>query len=86
MKSGFKNKLEPKYEKEPRNPWTFDCPSYDNRSSCAISAGTQYGVGHKQPVGNEKVTHEYAVPLGKVDTLKTAYVHKGPVDVFEIEK
>lgn len=34
------------------SPWDFRCPKYDERSSCFINAGTDYGVGHRQPVGH----------------------------------
>lgn len=33
-------------------PWDFRCPQYDQRSSVFVNAGTDYGVGHRQPVGN----------------------------------
>ena len=31
----------------------FRAPSYDNRTSCSVSAGDNYGVGHRVPVGKE---------------------------------
>lgn len=41
------------------SPWDFRCPQYDQRSSCFVNAGTDYGTGFKQPVGhtgNPKMT------------------------------
>lgn len=34
--------------------WSFKAPSYDNRTSCSLSAGDDYGIGHRIPVGKEK--------------------------------
>ena len=34
------------------SPWDFRCPQYDQRSSSFVSAGVNYGSGHKQPVGH----------------------------------
>jgi hypothetical protein len=39
-------------EKKIKNPWSFSAPQYDQRSSGYICAGTDYGVGHKTPVGS----------------------------------
>jgi hypothetical protein len=60
MKSGFKDPTGIKSQKpmdEPKDgkksPWDYRCPQYDQRSSCFVNAGTDYGVGHKQPIGHE---------------------------------
>lgn len=34
------------------NPWEFEQPPYDERSSCFVNAGTNQGVGKRQPVGS----------------------------------
>jgi hypothetical protein len=34
------------------SPWDFRCPQYDQRSSCYVRAGTDYGQGHAQPIGH----------------------------------
>lgn len=34
--------------------WSYKAPSYDNRTSCSISAGDNYGVGFNAPLGKEK--------------------------------
>lgn len=49
-------------KKTVRNPWSFVQPPYDARSSCFINAGTEQGVGKKQPVGTEKQSNKPAIP------------------------
>lgn len=51
--------------------WDFRCPQYDQRSSNFVNAGTNYGIGHKQPVGHmgnpkERVS---TLPFGKPETM-----------------
>jgi hypothetical protein len=54
MKTGFKDPIAVKDEtKKMKSPWNFDCPHYDERSSCYVNAGSHYGVGYKQPVGHK---------------------------------
>jgi len=55
------------------SPWDFTCPQYDQRSSCYIQAGTDYGVGINQPVGHkgDAKLRVDVLPFGRVDTLKT---------------
>ena len=77
MKTGFKDPAKPK-EISPKNspvngknsPWDFRTPTYDQRSSCFVQAGTDYGVGTKPNIGVEKTTAYGNVPYGKVDTLR----------------
>lgn len=38
---------------ETQKEWTYTAPSYDNRTSCSISAGDGYGIGFRTPVGKE---------------------------------
>jgi hypothetical protein len=74
MKKAFKDpaeikKHEPRAEpKDGKNsPWDFRCPDYDQRSSCFVNAGTNYGVGINQPVGhsgNAKMRDEGIMPTG----------------------
>jgi hypothetical protein len=72
MKSVFKDPTAIKNPpKDPKNsPWNWECPQYDQRSSCFINAGTHYGVGHAQPVGTEKHSGKSAVPMGRVATMR----------------
>lgn len=78
MKTGFKDPVAIKSQKpedHPKDgkntPWDFRCPQYDERSSCYVKAGTDYGIAHRQPVGTEKHSNKSAVPFGRVNTLKT---------------
>ena len=49
---GFRNPIAPKMkEKKIRSPWNFEAPPYDQRSGCAINAGTDYGTGFNVPIG-----------------------------------
>lgn len=87
MNTGFKDPLEVKSKKEIKNPLNFDQSPYDQRSSCHQNAGTYYGVGKKTPVGslgNPKTT--YAVPMGRVNTLKVADIHRGNSTNVEVKK
>ena len=77
MKTGFEDPISVKSEKPSKkpiagkdSPWDFRCPSYDERSSCFVRAGTDYGVGKRQSVGTEKPTKSYSVPVGRVETLR----------------
>ena len=80
MKTGFKDPIAIKNQipkDKPvdgkKSPWDFTCPQYDQRSSCFIKAGTDYGVGHRQPVGHEGNPKSIVsvLPKGRVNTLKT---------------
>lgn len=76
---GFKDPIKIKTQrpeckpKDGKNsPWDFRCPEYDQRSSNFVSAGTNYGVGHKQPVGhigNPKQRVD-TLPYGNVETMR----------------
>ena len=62
----FKDPIKIKNQKpqdEKKSPWSFKCPQYDNRSSCFIKAGTDYGMGFRQPIGSTDA------PKSKVDVL-----------------
>lgn len=55
-----------------KSPWDFRCPQYDQRSSNFVNAGTDYGVGHRQPVGhqgNPKSSVD-VLPKGTVKTMR----------------
>ncbi len=68
----FKNKLDPKQGvgKMVKSPWDFSAPQYDERTSCFVSAGTHFGVGHRQPVGTASHSNTNAVPKGRVSTMR----------------
>jgi hypothetical protein len=80
MKTGFKDRTEVKNQKPKdkpvdgkNSPWDFTCPQYDQRSSCFVQAGTNYGVGVRQPFGSESPSNTGAIPYGRVDTLKVVF-------------
>ena len=66
----FKDALKIKEKKDGKYPWTYDAPHYDKRSSHYMSAGDNYGIGHKQPIGKDKHTNFDAVPTGRPPTLE----------------
>lgn len=62
----FHDPIAPKKKETQKKPWSFEAPSYDNRSSCAINAGDDYGSGFRTPVGKEGKEEEYSkgpIPL-----------------------
>ena len=70
MKNGFKQpntiKTQKPHDKPvdgKNSPWDFTCPQYDQRHSCFLNAGTDYGVCMKQPVGST------GQPKGVVETM-----------------
>lgn len=53
----FKDPIKPKQKtRDGQKEWDFKAPAYDNRTSRAISAGDDYGIGFRQPVGKEKAS------------------------------
>ena len=54
MDKVLKDPIAPKQRKDGNYPFTFNAPSYDNRHSCSMKAGNDYGVGFRTPVGKEK--------------------------------
>lgn len=83
MKSVFKDPCAIKTQKPKdkpvdgkNSPWDFRCPQYDQRSSCFVNAGTDYGVGHKQPVGHKDNPKQVVEVLPQhVKTKSTNYVY-----------
>lgn len=78
-KSGFSDRIEVKTEREvekpvdgKKSPWDFRCPQYDQRSSNFLNAGTDYGVGHAQPIGHAGNPKERVpcLPYGRVNTMR----------------
>ena len=78
-KTGFKDPARSKVkEKEQRSPWSFEQPPYDERSSCYVNAGSHYGVGHRQPVGNTGGPKKNVdvLPYGRSKTLRDDEIPK----------
>jgi hypothetical protein len=61
-----------KPEEGVKSPWDFRCPQYDQRSSNFVTAGTHYGIGHKQPIGHEgePKMHVDVLPQTRRNTLQ----------------
>lgn len=74
MKSGFNDPIaqKPKEHKK-HSPWNFQQPQYDERTSCFVDAGTNYGIGYKCPVGREGNAKMRAdtLPFGRPNTMQT---------------
>jgi hypothetical protein len=51
------------FKKGPLPLGEFKAPSYDNRTSCSVSAGDDYGIGHRQPIGKEKASPMTSGPI-----------------------
>lgn len=86
MKSGFSDPIAIKHQFPKDKPqgrpedsgsiaWDHRCPQYDERSSCFVSAGTNYGKGHRQPVGREgnPKSKVDVLPYGRVKTMQVSY-------------
>lgn len=72
MKSGFHDPLSPKKIENGKSPWSFKAPAYDERDSCYIRAGNDYGTGFKQPVGHSGNAKQDVpcLPKGRVKTMR----------------
>lgn len=77
-KSGFVDPLKSKNQRPEytpidgkNSPWDFRGPQYDQRHSNFIKAGTNYGVGHRQPVGHhgDAKANVPVLPYGRVNTM-----------------
>ena len=54
MNKVLKDPIAPQVKQDGVYPWSYNAPSYDNRTSSSIPAGNYYGVGFRTPVGKEK--------------------------------
>lgn len=72
--SGFNNPIKAKNPrpKERRIETNYIGPSYDERSSCYMNAGVDYGVGFKAPVGRKGNPNMKAptLPQGRINTME----------------
>lgn len=82
MKKGFKDTLQEKKGKTIKSPWDFECPPYDERSSCFLNAGTNHGVGKTQNIGKFSAKSGGVIPFGRPSTLKTDEIHRGKPELF----
>lgn len=85
----FEDRTAPPKPKKMKSPWNYDCPKYDERSSCFVNAGSHYGVGFAQPIGHEgnPKSKVPALPQNryKVSTMKIDEVPYRNEE-FEIER
>jgi hypothetical protein len=51
MNKVLRNRIQPTKKEDGKYPFEFKAPSYDNRTSCSMNAGDDYGVGFNQPTG-----------------------------------
>lgn len=79
----FKNPIAPKNkEKKKKSPWDFRCPSYDERSSCYVDAGSHYGVGFDNTVGHESKPKMRVptMPFGRMSTIEVDEIPRKNLD------
>ena len=55
MSKVLKDPIAPKKKEDGDYPFEFKAPSYDNRTSCSMRAGDDYGIGFRNPIGKDKV-------------------------------
>lgn len=64
MKAPFKDPIAPRQKKrDGQDEWSYKAPSYDNRTSCSVSAGDDYGIGFRTPVGKEMASGMESGPI-----------------------
>jgi hypothetical protein len=63
MKKILADPTAPKQKKNGRWPWSYNAPTKDQAHSGFLSAGNDYGVGHRNPVGKEKASSYEAGPI-----------------------
>lgn len=73
----FKNPISPSKREDGAYPFEFKAPTYDNRTSCSISAGNDYGVGFRTPVGSFKPR---PIDQGPIPQEAKAF---NPYEIFE---
>ena len=79
--AGFPDRTAPKIKPVvKKSPWDFTCPPYDERHSCYVNAGTDYGMGTTVPVGtmpSQGAKEGSAIPQGvRVSVFKSPPNHE----------
>ena len=59
----FKDPIAPRKKENGVKEWSFKAPAYDNRTSCSIPGGNDYGVGFRTPVGKETAASIKSGPI-----------------------
>lgn len=79
----FENPIAPRVkEKSKKSPWNFEAPCYDERNM--ISAGDNYGVGFRQPVGRKgnPIENSPVLPMGKARTMQDDGMKESKLDMY----
>lgn len=63
MKKPFKDPIAVREKENGMYPWSYKAPSKDMAHSGSLSAGNNYGLGHRQPVGKEKASGVASGPI-----------------------
>jgi hypothetical protein len=63
MSDVLKNPIAVRKKENGKMPFSAKAPSYDNRTSCSLALGNDYGVGHRNPVGTEKLSGKSPIPM-----------------------
>ena len=71
--------IAPKTKKDGKYPFDFKAPSYDNRTSCSMEAGNDYGIGFRNPVGKERAD---SIKSGPIPQESKCF---SPKEIFERE-
>jgi len=64
MNKVLKDPIAPrKRAQDGQKEWNYKAPTYDNRTSNSMSAGDDYGLGFRTPVGTERVSSYESGPI-----------------------
>lgn len=66
----WNNRIAPRKKEHGKYPFDFKAPSYDNRTSCSISAGDDYGSGFNQPIGRFKARGMDSGPIPQRNSIR----------------
>lgn len=79
----FKDPIAPKgKESKAKSPWNFQAPCYDERNM--ISAGDNYGVGYRNPVGHKGNPKERVdtLPYGRAKTMQDDNMPEAELEIY----
>jgi hypothetical protein len=72
----FKDPIARRKGKEKETAWDYRCPTYDERSSCYVNAGSHWGLGFRNPTGHKNApkTRVETLPFGRPPTLEVTEI------------
>lgn len=79
MVKALKDPISPRKKENGHYPFEFKAPTYDNRTSCSMVAGNDYGTGFRVPTGKET-----AGPITQGPIPQKAYAFS-PNEIFNGE-